>query len=258
LTAIWLLSSSTGFQGTTHNPQRGFKESYLTGAPTSRRPVALLSTSTVQSKQLWAEEAFARPHGYYPRQEPRRSLDAAWHFVSVLPALAPRLAPSRRALHFAYVSGVGTSVEVREAMFAPPLTPSTSTSAPSRADPSHPPLCLCFRRWCVRKGERKQCSLLLPPPPEASPHGPPCRGCLMLLVPNNTRFWLFNFFSAGSLYWKLIYPSLQSRTLYARPGKKRGPSSGVCLHLLCLSSATVASDSIAHTRDAPAALTGLR
>ena len=31
----------------------------------------------------------------------------------------------------------------------------------------------------------------------------------MLLVPNNTRFWLFNFFSAGSLYWKLIYPSLR-------------------------------------------------
>ena len=115
----------------------------------------------------------------------------------------------RRTLHFAYVSGVGASVEVREAMFAPPPTPSTSTSAPSRADPSCPPLCLCFRRWHVRKGERKQCSLLLPPPPEASPHGPPCRGCLMLLVPNNTRFWLFNFFSAGSLYWKLIYPSLQ-------------------------------------------------
>lgn len=34
----------------------------------------------------------------------------------------------------------------------------------------------------------------------------------MLLVPNNTRFWLFNFFSAGSLYWKLIYPSLQQVT----------------------------------------------
>ena len=38
----------------------------------------------------------------------------------------------------------------------------------------------------------------------------------MLLVPNNTRFWPFNFFSAGDLCWKLIYPSLQVTDLVCR------------------------------------------
>lgn len=87
----------------------------LTGAPTSRQPVMLLSTSTVQSKQLWAEVAFTRPRLLSKTGAPAL-LRCQWHVVSVLPALAPRLAPSA----------------------------------------SHPPLCLYFRRWCVRKVGKKQ------------------------------------------------------------------------------------------------------
>ena len=152
LTAIWLLSSSTGFQGTTHNPQRGFKERFKF----DRRPYLAPTCHALKHVHRPEQTTLGRrsvctPTFYYPRQEPRRSLDATGILPHSFQHLTPRLAPSRRTLHFAYVSDCGASVEVREAMFAPPLTPSTSTSAPSRADPSCPPLCLCFRRWHVRE-----------------------------------------------------------------------------------------------------------
>lgn len=110
-------------------------------APTSRRPVML---SKHVRNRLGPKK---RLHAHILLSETGAPalLRCQWHFASVLPALsAPSLAPSRRTLHFAYVSGVVRPLRcgghVRSS--AHPVL----TGAPSRTDPSRPPLCLCFRR----------------------------------------------------------------------------------------------------------------
>ena len=102
-------------------PPEGSKprKNSLTGAPTSRQSVMLLSTSTVSGRR----SVRPHPHMFLSETGAPALLRCHWHFVPVLPALVPRLAPSA----------------------------------------SRPPLCLCFRRWRVRKMGRKQFRSSSPP-----------------------------------------------------------------------------------------------
>ena len=78
----------------------------------------------------------------------------------------------------------------------------------------------------------------------------------MLLVPITTSFWRFNFFLQGHPYWKLNFPiTEQPRMPVLRQKKEVRPLVCASASSACLSGV---QDSIAHTRDAPTALTELR
>jgi len=101
-------------------------------------------------------------------------LRCQWHFASVLPALsAPSLAPSRRTLHFAYISRRGAPVEVWRPcpLLRPPRFDRCPVSHRSVASSTLP----MFQALTRPLKCGRPCPLLHPTPnrPTADPSTPP-------------------------------------------------------------------------------------